>query len=156
MAQIHKQFRFEAAHQLPAHFGKCAHLHGHSYTVTVTLEGPIRGVRSAQGDLLSDGGMVEDFDLVSRVVKPLIEEKCDHRFLNDTLPIERTTAELIACWFFGEIARELDARGVTEGRLHSIQVQETATSGATAFRDDWIAVGCPGWPEASRERPRVI
>jgi len=156
VAQIHKQFRFEAAHQLPAHFGKCAHLHGHSYTVTVTLDGPIRDVRSGQGELLSDGGMVEDFDVVSRVVKPLIEEKCDHRFLNETLPIERTTAELIACWFFGEISRALHDLGVKDGRLQSVQVQETATSGATVFRDDWAGVGCPGWPEAARERRRTV
>jgi len=102
VAQIQKQYRFEAAHQLPAHFGKCAHLHGHSYTVTVTLEGPIRGVRSPQGDLLSDGGMVEDFDLVSRIVKPLIEEKCDHR--SSTRPC-RSSARLPSSLPAGSSAR---------------------------------------------------
>ena len=41
--QLHKQFRFEAAHRLP-HVSadhKCARLHGHSFAVTVWVEGDV-------------------------------------------------------------------------------------------------------------------
>ena len=35
------RFGFEAAHQLPWHPGRCRDLHGHSYRLEVTVEGPI-------------------------------------------------------------------------------------------------------------------
>jgi 6-pyruvoyltetrahydropterin/6-carboxytetrahydropterin synthase len=35
--QIRKHFRFEAAHALPYHPGKCARLHGHSYGLEVAV-----------------------------------------------------------------------------------------------------------------------
>jgi 6-pyruvoyltetrahydropterin/6-carboxytetrahydropterin synthase len=34
-----KEFRFEAAHQLPYHDGKCARLHGHSWHGVVYVAG---------------------------------------------------------------------------------------------------------------------
>lgn len=43
---------FEAAHRLPALGGKCASVHGHSWTVEVTLSGP---VDKAQG-IIADAG----------------------------------------------------------------------------------------------------
>jgi 6-pyruvoyltetrahydropterin/6-carboxytetrahydropterin synthase len=148
MARISKTYHFEAAHQLPGHQGKCARLHGHSYQVTVTLEGPIRPVRSPEGELASDGGMVEDFDLISRVVKPLIAEHCDHQFLNDSLPIPRTTAELIACWFFGAASQGLRAISDGASAVYSIELRETESAAALVFREDWLAAGRPGWPDA--------
>lgn len=148
MAQIEKEFRFEAAHQLPGHFGQCAHLHGHSYRVSVVLEGPIKPVVLKDGVPASDAGMVEDFYTLSDIIKPLIKEKCDHKFLNETLPIPRTTAELIACWFFGEITRAFHERDITSTRVHSVHIRETESSHAVAFQEDWISVGCPGWPDS--------
>src|SRR5260370_40846854 len=53
MALITKIFRFEAAHNLPGHRGKCAHLHGHSYRLEATLRGPLKNVPQQ-----SDHGMV--------------------------------------------------------------------------------------------------
>ena len=41
-SQIRKRFRFEAAHTLPFHPGKCARMHGHSYRLEVAVSGPIR------------------------------------------------------------------------------------------------------------------
>jgi 6-pyruvoyltetrahydropterin/6-carboxytetrahydropterin synthase len=149
MAQIEKQFRFEAAHQLPGHSGKCRDLHGHSYVLTIILLGPIKEVQLSAGCFSSDSGMVEDFDVLSRIVKPLIEEHCDHKFLNDTLPVERTTAELIACWFFGEVSEGLRRLGIANTTVYSVKVQETATSAATVFHDDWVAAGRPAGPRAT-------
>ena len=44
--QIRKHFRFEAAHALPFHPGKCARMHGHSYRLEVAVRGPIRSRRA--------------------------------------------------------------------------------------------------------------
>ena len=39
--RVRRRFRFEAAHELPRHPGKCRKLHGHSYELFVVVEGPI-------------------------------------------------------------------------------------------------------------------
>ena len=80
---VTRSFTFEAAHQLPWHPGKCQRLHGHSYRLEVTVEGPI-----------GDQGIVVDFSDIRRVVQREVIERFDHRYLNDLL--ENPTAELIA------------------------------------------------------------
>jgi len=37
--KVAKRFRWEGAHRLPWHTAGCQHLHGHSYTMVVELEG---------------------------------------------------------------------------------------------------------------------
>lgn len=81
--RVTRSFRFEAAHQLPWHAGKCRDLHGHSYTLEVTVEGP-----------LDDSGIVLDFGDLGAAVRREVIERFDHTFLNDV--IENPTAELIA------------------------------------------------------------
>ena len=70
--KITKRFRWEMGHRLPNHGGLCRNLHGHSYSLLVELEGEP-----------DESGMIVDFDVVTRVVKPLITE-LDHAFLVDT------------------------------------------------------------------------
>jgi len=60
--KISKQFRFEASHQIQNHLGKCANLHGHSWILTVTVEGP----------LFLETGMVMDFFDIKSCVQPLV------------------------------------------------------------------------------------
>lgn len=85
---INKQFRFEAAHSLPKHDGKCKDLHGHSYLLEVTVSGePIKNG--------SKEGMIMDFSDLSAIVEKEIIEQWDHQFLNDLLPFT-TTAENLA------------------------------------------------------------
>jgi 6-pyruvoyltetrahydropterin/6-carboxytetrahydropterin synthase len=98
--QIRKSFTFEAAHVLPNHPGKCARLHGHSYRLEVALEGPLH----ASGPT---AGMVEDFEVVSRVVKAAVLGELDHRSLNEL--IENPTAEHIVAWIWGRLSGELSS-----------------------------------------------
>jgi 6-pyruvoyltetrahydropterin/6-carboxytetrahydropterin synthase len=144
MARVTKEFKFEAAHQLPGHKGKCADLHGHSYVVELGFEGPI--IRSNGA---SEDGFVIDFSDVSGMMKPLIEQYLDHKFLNDSIPeLSRTSAELLACWIFGRIYHALDQLrrqnplygGV---KLVDVCLWETATSTATITQSDWITAGSP-------------
>ena len=96
--QIRKSFTFEAAHVLPHHPGKCGRLHGHSYRLEVALEGPLQPSGPATG-------MVEDFEVVSRVVNAAVIAQLDHRSLNEL--IENPTAERIAVWAWERLAQEL-------------------------------------------------
>ena len=80
-ASIRKTFRFEAAHSLPDHAGKCRGLHGHSYRIELCFEGEIKPARGE-----SDDGMVLDFLAVSEWWRREVEPLVDHRFLNETMP----------------------------------------------------------------------
>jgi 6-pyruvoyltetrahydropterin/6-carboxytetrahydropterin synthase len=96
--QIRKSFTFEAAHVLPNHPGKCARLHGHSYRLDVALEGPLHDEGPA-------AGMVEDFDVVSRVVKTAVIRELDHRSLNEL--VDNPTAENVVVWIWHRLVHEL-------------------------------------------------
>ena len=67
---LRKEFRFEASHRLPFHQGKCARLHGHSWTLEVEVEGPV--------DPLT--GMVMDFADINSYIDPVVWE-LDHHHL---------------------------------------------------------------------------
>lgn len=68
--RLSKEFRFEASHVLPKHPGKCSRLHGHSWVLTVSVEGPVT----------KESGFVMDYADISAMVKPLID-RLDHRHL---------------------------------------------------------------------------
>jgi len=119
-ATLTKEFKFEAAHQLLNHQGKCRNLHGHSYKVVVELVGEVQGQTG-----MSDEGMVVDFDEVKAVWNTL-EPLLDHRNLNETLGphIGPTTAENIAGWLLAAFVENLP-------QTTAVTVYETATSSAT-------------------------
>ena len=76
-------YTFEAAHRLTWHPGKCRNLHGHSYRLDVTVQGP-----------LDVNGVVIDFDVLTEVVEREVIDRWDHRDLNEIL--DNPTAELLA------------------------------------------------------------
>lgn len=125
---IAKEFRFEAAHVLPNHQGKCAQLHGHSYIFQVSISGPVQNDPTAP-----DHGMVLDFAAVSAVWKGGLETHLDHRYLNDVLPPEYqpTTAENIARYLVDYFRDHLE-RDDSDLFVDAVTVWETATSSATA------------------------
>ena len=111
--QIFKEFRIEAAHQLPRvppeH--KCARLHGHSFRIGVYVEGPI-GAAS---------GWVMDFADLGTAMAPLYEA-LDHRYLNEIEGLENPTSEHLAMWVWQRLKPRLPG-------LARIVVHETCTSG---------------------------
>ena len=123
VVQIRKQFTFEAAHVLPYHPGKCSRLHGHSYRLDVTLEGPIEWDGPA-------AGMIVDFDVLSQVVKEGVIGELDHRSLNELLP--HPTAENVVEWIWGRLAPEFP-------QLAELVLWETATACAILRRGDVLA-----------------
>lgn len=84
--EIGKTFKFESAHQLKHHGGKCSRPHGHSYQFELIVE---------RRDLQLHGpaaGMVNDYDHLTEV-GTWIEDRLDHRDLNEVLDSDTTTAE---------------------------------------------------------------
>jgi 6-pyruvoyltetrahydropterin/6-carboxytetrahydropterin synthase len=118
--QIRKHFRFEAAHTLPFHPGKCARMHGHSYSLEVGVRGPLRTEGPACG-------MIEDFDEIRRVVREAVIEPLDHQTLNEL--IENPTAERIVLWIW----RRLEP--LVAG-LDELVLWETPNSCAVLRRED--------------------
>lgn len=109
--QIFKEFTFDAAHQLPfvpaGH--KCGRLHGHTYTVTIYIYGPVdRGL-----------GWVTDFADIKAAWKP-IEDRVDHAYLNEIPGLENPTCENLAVWLWERL-------GIAG--LSRLVVKETPTSG---------------------------
>ncbi len=103
-----RTFRFEAAHQLPWHGGRCRNLHGHSYRLDVTVSGP-----------LGPNGIVLDFADLQAVVEREVVARYDHRYLNDLM--DNPTAELLA----HQVWKTLEAAGLAVTR---IRLWETADS----------------------------
>ena len=112
---VTKIFHFESAHHLPGYRGKCAHLHGHSYRLEVTIRGPIKDMPGA-----SDHGMVMDFDDLSGTVKNSVIERLDHQDLNEVTGIH-TTAENLAHWIWSELTNH----GLSQDLLYRIRLWET-------------------------------
>ncbi len=112
IAELTKEFGFEAAHRLPnvpaGH--KCARLHGHSYRVEITVRGPV-DPRS---------GWVMDFREMKAKFRPL-QEELDHRYLNEIPGLENSTSENIARWIWERLKPNMPL-------LYSVTVHETCTS----------------------------
>ncbi len=111
--ELFKDFTFEAAHVLPrvpaGH--KCGRLHGHSYRVSVHVEGEVD----------PETGWVVDFAEIARAWEPL-GDVLDHRYLNEIDGLDNPTSEVLARWIW-------DRLRVGLAGLDSIVVHETCTSG---------------------------
>ena len=123
---VAKIFKFDAAHFLPEHKGKCADIHGHTYRLEVT-------VARTEGDVVASGssaGMGLDFGDLKEIVQREIIEKVDHKMLNDVLPF-RTTAENMVVYFYEVLEQQLALLGV---EVLKLKVWETQTSYAEVVK----------------------
>jgi 6-pyruvoyltetrahydropterin/6-carboxytetrahydropterin synthase len=121
--RLFKEFSFEAAHLLPnvpaGH--KCARLHGHSFQVRVTVEGPVG----------RETGWVMDFADIKAAFGPL-HDALDHRYLNDIRGLENPTSEHLARWIWRELQPSLPS-------LVEVEVRETCTTGCAYHGEDETA-----------------
>lgn len=111
---IYKQFTFDSAHQLPnvPEGHKCKNLHGHTYHLTVYIE----------GELDEKLGWVMDFSEVKEAMRPVLK-KVDHNYLNDIPGLENPTSEVLVVWIWKQIKPALPM-------LKRLELKETPTSGA--------------------------
>jgi 6-pyruvoyltetrahydropterin/6-carboxytetrahydropterin synthase len=87
---VTKIFTFDSAHFLTNYYGKCERMHGHTYTLEVTLEGDVQS-----------NGLIIDFVVLKRMVKKHVLDKLDHQILNDV--IENPSAERVVLWIWDQL-----------------------------------------------------
>lgn len=68
---VTRKFEFDAAHRVLGHENKCKHLHGHRYSVLVTVEAPS----------LDGLGRVVDFSCLKTLIGEWIDANLDHNIL---------------------------------------------------------------------------
>ena len=126
MITVTKKYGFEACHHLPHYDGACAHLHGHSYHLDVTVTGDV--IRDSTNPKC---GMILDFKELKSIVKEVVVDKYDHSDLNDYF--ENPTAEIMVEKIAIDIMEKLPANVF----LVSVKLWETETSYAEYFPESW-------------------
>ena len=121
MMELYKEFKFEAAHFLPAvsEDHKCRNMHGHSYRFTIFVKGEIN----------TQNGWVMDLDEIKQAVIPVINQ-LDHKVLNEIEGLQNPTVENLAVWLWSKIHASLPL-------LSKISIAETATAGCTYEGKQW-------------------
>ncbi len=143
--RISKEFNFDMAHALLGYDGLCRNIHGHSYTLVVTVIGsPIID------DASPKNGMLIDFKDLKSIIRSTIVDRFDHALvLNaDTpkdllemmmknyekivlLPYQPTTENMIA-----DMAAQIKVLLPSNLGLYSLRLRETPTSYAEWFAGD--------------------
>jgi 6-pyruvoyltetrahydropterin/6-carboxytetrahydropterin synthase len=133
---VTKEFRFEAAHRLIKNYSaKCTNNHGHSWLVTLHLE----------GENLDEKDMLIDFQEM-KVLKTWIDENLDHASLlweQDPMcdyirqtgqriytTVKNPTSEHIAEIILGEAIQLFEGKNL---KVRCVEVNETCTTGAKVF-----------------------
>ncbi len=93
MYDLRVKVHFDAAHKITDYDGKCARLHGHRWTVGVSLA----------FSELDKMNISHDFGTIKATLKGLLEGYLDHYYLNETLEETNITAEFIAKWIYDKL-----------------------------------------------------
>lgn len=137
VAQLIRRVRFAAAHRYRrpdwseekniAVFGLCArpNYHGHTYTCSVTVEGPVDPVT----------GMVIDLAVLDRVLEAEVVSRFDHRNINLDVPEFAEgrlvpTGENLATFIFERVQS-----AISSVQVKSVQIDEDDSLSAVVARD---------------------
>lgn len=149
MLTITRKLEFDAGHRIPDHKSQCRNLHGHRYTLEITLVGQ---VIEQEGN--SDNGMIMDFSDVKALAKQHLVDVWDHAFLvyakdaqvRDflaSLPDHKTvvidcipTVENLARTAFHILKSAYIDRYGTGLRLHKLVLHETPNCWAEISEDE--------------------
>lgn len=118
MYEVSIRKSFSAAHTLDIG-GKCEDLHGHNFTVDITV--------SSQ-DLDSEG-LVIDFRILKEWTEDILDE-LDHTYLNDLPPFKdiNPSSESVARFIFDRIVEKARDKNIT---VSKVTVWESNTAWAT-------------------------
>jgi 6-pyruvoyltetrahydropterin/6-carboxytetrahydropterin synthase len=76
MLTITRKLEFDAGHRIPDHNSQCRNLHGHRYTLEITLTGQV-----VEHEGYADNGMIMDFSDVKALARTNLVDLWDHAFL---------------------------------------------------------------------------
>ncbi|MEK6883850.1 MAG: 6-carboxytetrahydropterin synthase [Nanoarchaeota archaeon] len=146
--KITKRFKWEMAHRLSFHKGKCYYLHGHSWSMKVSVEGR-----------LDKHGFVMDFGDLKNIFNEIVEKNLDHSIMlykNDpilpflkqaenerlekehrslnivTVPFE-PTSENISKYLFEKFNKEVMKETLGRCKVNRVKVYETESSEAVYY-----------------------
>lgn len=116
---------FEAAHRIVDYPGKCNRLHGHNWSVEVTVK----------GKKLNELGMLIDFKELKKEVNKTID-KLDHVYLNelDAFIKNNPTAEHISKYIYEQL--EVSPLFKNNIKVKMIKVWESPKSAVTYSKDE--------------------
>ena len=143
--RISKEFTFDMAHALLGYDGLCRNIHGHSYTLVVTVIGTPIG-----DDSSPKNGMLIDFKDLKTIIKSRIVDRFDHALvLNSATPKElvdilmRNYEKIVLLDYqpttenmISDIAGQIREMLPGNLRLHSLRLRETPTSYAEWYAED--------------------
>lgn len=132
MYEIKKSFCISCSHRLNNNslsggenkniFGKCNNLpsHGHNYKIILHLKSKTL-----------KNGMIVNFNKIKKVFMNKIDEKFDHKFLNDCNDFKDIipTAENMCKVFYNILKHDIK-------QLYKIEIYETETASALYYEDD--------------------
>lgn len=138
---VTKEFRFDAAHRLRNHKGKCKNIHGHGVSLKITLFSQV----------LNSEEMVIDFGDIKDIMNPIIEQ-IDHSIiisdedtelltLLESFPTKKyiiagePTAETLSEMFVYKLEEALKEH-IDNGNIFGVSVEffETPDNSATVTR----------------------
>jgi 6-pyruvoyltetrahydropterin/6-carboxytetrahydropterin synthase len=145
VVRISKEFNFDMAHALLGYDGLCKNIHGHSYTLVVTVTGvPVSDAHSPKV------GMLIDFKDLKTIIKEHIIDIYDHSLVlnrethQDVIGIlqkhydkivlldyQPTTENMIS-----DMAIQIGSLLPSNLKLFSLRLRETPTSYAEWFASD--------------------
>lgn len=140
--RITKEFTFEMAHALMGHDGKCANIHGHSYTLSVTLIGVAINDKNNPKN-----GMVMDFADLKKIIKEQIVDPHDHALLlhesHDIIPQDVQAGKVIRVPYqptcenmVVKFAEKITPYLPPNAQLYCLSLRETNTSYAEYYPGD--------------------
>ncbi len=111
--EVYKTFSIEAARSLPnlPEGHPCKKIHGHSFKITITVEGQIN----------EDIGFVIDFSEIDTAFSS-VHKIIDHSYLNDIKGLENPSSENLCKWIWTKLIDSLDG-------LKKIEIKETDSTG---------------------------
>ena len=125
MIVLNKEFHFSAAHRYGnpelseaenlAAFGKDLRLHGHNYTLTVSVTGQVDPCT----------GFLMDLGYLKQLVEETVISKLDHARIDRDIPWfqdRQPSTENLVVWIWDRLST-----GLEPGVLHRIRLQETPT-----------------------------
>ena len=108
MFEIEIDRTFSAAHQLKGYDGDCRNMHGHNYTVTVTV----------LADKLNEVGIALDFKLLKSALDDIIKEY-DHHNLSELAEFQaiNPTSEVLAKTIYNKMAAKLNSPDIKVAKV---------------------------------------
>ena len=96
---LSRKYTFQAARKLtkinPDHI--CANLHGHTFQVTIKIE----------GSLNKENDFVMDFFDIDKIFNHSVFDCLDHKCLNDIDGLDSPTTENLSIWIWNHLVKDL-------------------------------------------------